>query len=210
MAEIKKTPETIQKEGGVRGEGQFISDDTKKMFDARCAICGKAIQVPFRPDPKKLCYCKEHLEMIKNDASHDNPRSILNKAPLRPPYAAPRPPSSSLSQVAEYSGREDGSKDQELEHFVQAPVEKIKEVSLKEAVQTEAQRFGAREKVIPPKIRREVNLNELKKNIENTKHPDVNLQKQDRIDEKKIEENKTGQPDNNKGSLSPGERITFE
>ena len=205
-----KTSETVQGEDVAKRGGQFISDDENKMFDARCAICGKAIQVPFKPDPKKLCYCKEHLEMIKNKSlpadRHGLPAHAVD-SPRPRPVEAGTPIRRPIPQA----------QDQKFERPVQAPqasvekVEKIKEISLKEAVRTESQKFGAREKIVPPRIRKEVNLSELKKNMEGIKRSENNLPEQ-RLEEKnKIDEAaQIKSDDQNKGSLSPGERISFE
>jgi len=202
VAEMKRTSENFAGDDGSRKESYSVSDEAKKMFDARCAICGKAIQVPFKPDPKKLCYCKEHLEMIKNKSipASPQPHQNFSQAPQR------RPEASEMSRQV---------RDQKFDYNTQAPVqlpaEKIKEVSLKEVIQSESQKFGAREKMIPPKIRKEVNLGELKKNMEGIKRKEENLPQQHLEEKNKIDEAVQVKSDNqNKGSLNPGERITFE
>jgi CxxC-x17-CxxC domain-containing protein len=210
-AEIKKISENIINEDNNRRTILNETNETKKMFDARCAICGKAIQVPFKPDPRKLTYCKEHLEMIKNKPL---PTGQFHQEPHPSEDRQAMP----IGRQAMPTGRQ--ARDQKFERPVQAPraqapAEKIKEISLQKAIKTEPQKFNTREKIIPPKIKKEINLSELRKNIENIKRPDENLREPDNKTEDKIEKNKieedvqTKSDNQNKGSLNPGERITF-
>ncbi|TLZ96423.1 MAG: hypothetical protein E6J97_09370 [Methanobacteriota archaeon] len=44
--------------GGRRGGGGY-DRGPRQMFDAVCADCGQATQVPFKPDPARPVYCRD-------------------------------------------------------------------------------------------------------------------------------------------------------
>lgn len=63
-----------QSRGGPAGGGMGggYSSGPKQMFDAVCSVCGKAIQVPFKPTideatgkPVRPIYCQEHYRQNK-------------------------------------------------------------------------------------------------------------------------------------------------
>lgn len=78
--------------GGDRGFGA-----PKEMYDATCANCSKATQVPFRPNGKKPVYCRD---CFQRDDSRDAgprrdfaPRRDFNDRPRRAEFPAPAAPS---------------------------------------------------------------------------------------------------------------------
>jgi CxxC-x17-CxxC domain-containing protein len=48
--------------------GRRDRGDKKELFDAVCAHCGKACQVPFRPNGQKPVYCKECFNSDRGSA----------------------------------------------------------------------------------------------------------------------------------------------
>lgn len=132
---------TPSKEGGGEkfgGEMRVPKKEEREMFDARCAICGKAIQVPFRPDPKKLTYCKEHLDMIR--ANPDMVPSLPQLPKNKPKESLP--PAAPLKKPA--------------------PA-----ISLKEAVRTEPQSFSSGRSRNAERPKKMVDVSALKEQIKN-------------------------------------------
>ncbi len=69
--------ETQPKEVQPKAEG--------KMFETRCASCGKITSVPFEPDGKRPVYCKECFEKSRPRA--DQPRAPKQQPEIRRPEA---------------------------------------------------------------------------------------------------------------------------
>lgn len=52
-------------EVGAPGPASMPPKPERKMYEARCAVDGKTIMVPFEPDGRRPVYCEEHMDMIK-------------------------------------------------------------------------------------------------------------------------------------------------
>lgn len=52
-------------EGNNFSPSKKIKNESKETWDAICAMCGKAIQVPFKPDPTRETYCKDCLVKVR-------------------------------------------------------------------------------------------------------------------------------------------------
>jgi CxxC-x17-CxxC domain-containing protein len=50
-----------------RGNRQDDRREVVQKFDAVCSACGKACQVPFRPNGKKPVYCKDCFDSPRHD-----------------------------------------------------------------------------------------------------------------------------------------------
>ncbi|MDP3727451.1 MAG: type IV secretion system DNA-binding domain-containing protein [bacterium] len=50
--------------GGARPAGG-VARPERQMYEAVCAVDGKKIMVPFKPDGSRPVYCEEHMDMIK-------------------------------------------------------------------------------------------------------------------------------------------------
>jgi CxxC-x17-CxxC domain-containing protein len=120
------------------------------LYDAQCAACGKWTKVIFPPDGKRPVYCKPCLSKIKNkDNRNNNPAPAPVAKPVSAPVTVPTPPPPP------------------------APTPTLTPtISLSEATKNEPVSFSRSKKVMPPaesreKIKRkEVNLDELKKVLE--------------------------------------------
>ena len=42
-------------------------EEEKKLYKSRCWVCGKEVEVPFKPEPGRPVYCKECLEKIRKN-----------------------------------------------------------------------------------------------------------------------------------------------
>lgn len=71
---------SFQRPGGGFGRPQG------QMHQATCAQCGKACEVPFRPDGSRPIYCRDCFRGIEDSAPSRPSRS----APERPYHSAPR------------------------------------------------------------------------------------------------------------------------
>lgn len=64
----------------------------RKLYEAKCAVDGKSILVPFQPDGKRPVYCEEHMHLIKFRAKAEETASALEpSAPRTGRPAAPEP-----------------------------------------------------------------------------------------------------------------------
>ncbi len=110
------------------------------LYDAQCAACGKWTKIIFPPDGKRPIYCKPCLSKIKNKDSKPNIQApAANPAPVQKPApATAQPPVISLDQALQ----NEPISFSHAKKFVQMP--------------------EAREKT----KRKEVNLDELKKVLE--------------------------------------------
>lgn len=62
------------------------------LYDAICSACGKATQVPFKPDPEKDVFCKECFDKRKREKVSHTP-SINPPSGQQPQkFSGPRPP----------------------------------------------------------------------------------------------------------------------
>ncbi len=66
----------------------------KHLFKAECSSCGKACEVPFRPNGKKPVYCKECF--AKHEPSDRAPR---REFAARPPFSQPPRDDRSMQEV---------------------------------------------------------------------------------------------------------------
>lgn len=48
---------------GAAAEGK--EKEERKMYETKCARCGKPVSVPFKPDGLRPVYCEEHMDLIK-------------------------------------------------------------------------------------------------------------------------------------------------
>jgi CxxC-x17-CxxC domain-containing protein len=57
-----------QMRGEKRGGGGFGggAGGDRQMYDAVCATCGAATQVPFKPSGERPVYCREHYKRDRN------------------------------------------------------------------------------------------------------------------------------------------------
>jgi CxxC-x17-CxxC domain-containing protein len=86
--------------GGKPGFGGPRREGGPELFDATCATCGKATQVPFRPTGQRPVYCRDCFR--KNEAGHGDyePQGLprqkksFDDFPKRD-FSAPRPQQSS-------------------------------------------------------------------------------------------------------------------
>jgi CxxC-x17-CxxC domain-containing protein len=62
---------------------RLVEQKPKEMFAAICTRCGKATEVPFKPDPEKPVYCAECFAIIKEE------RKQQQKNNPRPPQVKP-------------------------------------------------------------------------------------------------------------------------
>jgi CxxC-x17-CxxC domain-containing protein len=76
------------------------------MYGAVCAVDGKKILVPFKPDGMRPVYCEEHMDLIKF-RSKGVPASggAGRKGEVRPEVEEPRPVS--LASLTRSSARQD-------------------------------------------------------------------------------------------------------
>ncbi len=91
--EIRQLQEDIGKDpegpaGGGKGTFTPASRPQVPMFDATCAVCGKPVQVPFQPDPRRPVFCKDHLGL----ASTYRPAQVPTPPPAPVPAPAPTAP----------------------------------------------------------------------------------------------------------------------
>ena len=70
----------------ISGETNEIKSQTP-LYDAICAVCGKKTQVPFRPDPSRPVFCKEHIGMA---GQYRAPRSMPEPPREQPRRFSPR------------------------------------------------------------------------------------------------------------------------
>ena len=68
------------------GKKPFSQGGQKELFDAVCATCGKACQVPFKPSGDRPVYCRDCFGG-KKDAPRDGARNfeVRGAAPMRLP-----------------------------------------------------------------------------------------------------------------------------
>jgi CxxC-x17-CxxC domain-containing protein len=64
-----------------RDEGSHRSSRLLELFDATCAKCGKACQIPFRPTNNKPVYCRECFK--KNEGEEPRRFEKRDSAPRR-------------------------------------------------------------------------------------------------------------------------------
>lgn len=73
----------------------------RTMYDAICASCGLAIQVPFKPDGKRPVYCKDCLKEIQRvRAKEEEARAILG---VSAPGGGSKPPQAPTARPAQAS-----------------------------------------------------------------------------------------------------------
>jgi CxxC-x17-CxxC domain-containing protein len=66
--------------------------DDREKFTANCAVCGKEIAVPFKPDGKRPIYCTDHLkEQQARVEKGVTPLPIKKSAPVAPIIKSPAP-----------------------------------------------------------------------------------------------------------------------
>lgn len=66
----------------------------RTLYEAKCAVDGKIIAVPFKPDPSRPVYCEEHMHLVKFRAKSQSGPAGLDR---RPPVPAPKEPPKVLS-----------------------------------------------------------------------------------------------------------------
>ncbi len=73
--------------------------DTRPMFDAQCAMCDIAIQVPFKPDGKRPVFCKPCLNKYRSAMAKakNTPDTVIAKVERK--VRAPQSKTLSLSQT---------------------------------------------------------------------------------------------------------------
>ncbi len=77
--------------GPLRSEASEVRSE-RPLYEARCAVDGKPILVPFKPDGVRPVYCEEHMDMIKfrSKGSATRPSGGGGAAPeVRRPAASP-------------------------------------------------------------------------------------------------------------------------
>lgn len=86
---IGKTPGVSPLTPGVEEIGRT---QIPTLYDAICSSCGKATQVPFKPDPEKEVFCKECFDKRKREKVSHTPRT--NPPSAQPPqkFSGPKPP----------------------------------------------------------------------------------------------------------------------
>lgn len=90
--------------------------DTREMWDARCAICGQNIQVPFQPDPNRETYCKECLLKVRKQIAE------AIKAPQPADAPISNAPTSQVVQVVQPEQKEALPEKQQNVSYVSEPV----------------------------------------------------------------------------------------
>jgi CxxC-x17-CxxC domain-containing protein len=170
-------------ESYVRKEDPPKQQPQTALYDAKCSQCGKWTKVIFPPDGSRPIYCKPCLKKIKEEreaarGSHGNPPSANNPAPVHAPVQShfPAPGNSPVSNT------------------VPAPIPNHAAgmFSLKEAFEKGSVPFAGKpfnqnrpggEEYKRPK-RKEVNLDELKKTLEESLE---NINEEKKKDEKPAE-----------------------
>ena len=71
-----KTEDTSDKRQATRPQ--------RKLYEAKCAVDGETVMVPFEPDPRRPVYCEKHLEAIRSGELRQPPRREM---PQREPQA---------------------------------------------------------------------------------------------------------------------------
>ncbi len=69
--------------------------DQRQMYDAICAMCGLAIQVPFEPDGSRPVYCKECLKEVQRTKAKEqetNAKSVTPRLRKSSDNTSPRAP----------------------------------------------------------------------------------------------------------------------
>lgn len=69
------------------------------LHDAVCANCGKEIQVPFMPDPKRSTYCKTCLPAMKAQAAKKKEMAVTRQEETHLEMTVPAPSAVSLSDA---------------------------------------------------------------------------------------------------------------
>lgn len=103
----KKSEKRLTQDVGAAAQPTPVA---REMWNAVCAMCNKAIQVPFQPDPHRATYCKECLSEVRRQNAKVTPaglptlgaqppmRSVAAPAAFRPaPTAQPRIPATPSS-----------------------------------------------------------------------------------------------------------------
>ena len=188
--------------------------DSTKLYDVKCSNCGKDTKVIFPPEPGRAVYCKNCLKKLKEQqggaprtGGSEQPRPQVNREAVGAPARASQATKQSAGNAAlasmgiEFtpsndgvSGRMTGRPKPTPQPKPQSPVEpklppKVTTFSLDEAMKAgEVVPFGGRrDKAAQKTPRKEVNLDDLKKTLEQA------LEKSDdelaqRIEQEKFED----------------------
>jgi CxxC-x17-CxxC domain-containing protein len=181
------------------------------MYDARCSLCGKDTKVVFQPDGVRPVYCKPCRKKLEEEKSSSTPSPTPSPTPTPTSTSTPAPAPSSEATADKTTDKPAPTPTTNPAPIPSSPtpVEKVKEksedkpknngVSLKQAVEKQPVFFSTpkknkteREK---PK-RKEVDVNELKQELENALK-DEEPSPTDKVDDKNKKE----------GVIEPGETI---
>ncbi|MBI2640159.1 MAG: type IV secretion system DNA-binding domain-containing protein, partial [Candidatus Sungbacteria bacterium] len=180
----------------------------RKLYEARCAIDGELVMVPFMPDKRRPVYCEKHLEMLRRgEAIPAPPESPRNPVPPSAPsvsrFSSPRP-ALQKSVPSRPAVRFPPAVSRPLSLDVLKPKETAKDESgdfnghdESEISSDHSSRPGRREFTRPQPQKKEVDLQGLR---------EILSQSVVREEEKA----KHQEEDKNGKIIQPGERITFE
>ncbi len=97
-------------EGGRASPGEARRD--RPMYEAICAVDGKRILLPFKPDGTRPVYCEEHMDFIKFRSKGGSPGGESRRggqpAPNRPPQTSQTVSLRDLNERGQNAGRQAG------------------------------------------------------------------------------------------------------
>lgn len=100
VSQAQKPHQEVTAEPQVQATGTFMDQqpkpDQRQMYDAICAMCGLAIQVPFKPDGSRPVYCKECLKEVQRTKAKEQEQEHV-KAPQKKVFPPKNPSSTSVA-----------------------------------------------------------------------------------------------------------------
>lgn len=190
---IKKWAEPMIPAGAAASGARLSGDDnasasSKPGFESECWECRKKTTTPFQPDGKRPVYCPVCLEKFRNGKILPH---TSHERKIRPPYSIPHSIPSGRQPLSE-------SRFQTSQKITPKPVrdEMSKSISLSDALKSEQIKKVKTESEPENKKRKEVNLEDLRKILEESLK---NIPPQKKTDE---------EPEKKK-TIKPGEVIKF-
>ncbi len=176
-------------------EGPPASKADRPMYEAICAVDGKKIMVPFKPDGKRPVYCEEHMGMIKFRAKASDVVAEPQRSEQRTVNSEQRGESREPFDSAQGKQRVENRGENRAQNTM--PLSQLRNTNPRE---------NSRPRV-EPNVQKQKNLSELRKALEESLRRGGE-NRGERVENRGREVTPAAQGAN--GVLTPGETIRFE
>ncbi len=188
----EEVEDKINKWSGISDSPVVLKPSVGNLHDAKCSICSKETKVPFKPEPGKNIYCKNCLKKVKEKAGNSNSKENV--------YQQEQPEISELKELGIEFKNETPSTEKKKGFNLKKFLPKI---SLKKDLDNKTVYFSP-SKNKEKKKRKDVNLSELKKTINDVYSTKESSQEKFKEDNKPKEE-KDLTPKEEEKDLTPKE-----